>query len=91
MESPSISRRRFLIQITALAGLAALPSAVLAQTAGMARRTERRVDAADRAGQRADNMAERADDPLGVRGVERREDRRNVRQDRRYDRRDRVY
>ncbi len=91
MESTSITRRLFLIQMLTLTGLVALPSAVLAQTRGMSRREDRRVDRADRTGQRADNMAERSDDPLGVRGVNRREDRRDDRQDRRSDRRDRVF
>ncbi|HBZ54007.1 MAG TPA: hypothetical protein DEO88_01265 [Syntrophobacteraceae bacterium] len=91
MEYTSITRRRFLIEILALAGLVGLPSAALAQTPGMERRMDRRVDRGDRIGQRAENMAERSDDPLGVRGVERRQDRRDVRQDRRGDRYDRVY
>jgi hypothetical protein len=36
-------------------------------------------------------MAERSDDPIGIRGPERREDRRDLRQDRRGDRRERLY
>ena len=91
MESGSITRRLFLIQMLTLTGLVALPPAVLAQTPGMMRREDRRVDRADRTGERADNMAERSEDPLGVRGVDRREDRRDVRQDRRFDWRDRVF
>ena len=91
MEQPSITRRQFLIEILAVAGLVGLSSAALAQTPGMSRRMDRRVDRGDRAGQRAENMVERSDDPLGVRGVNRREDRREVRQDRRSDRYDRVY
>jgi len=91
MEYTSITRRRFLIEILAVAGLVGLSSAALAQTPGMSRRMDRRVDRGDRAGQRAENMVERSDDPLGVRGVNRREDRREVRQDRRSDRYDRVY
>ena len=91
MEFTSITRRRFLIQILALAGLVGLPSAALAQTPGMSRRMDRRVDRVDRVNQRGENMVERSDDPLGVRGVNRREDRREVRQDRQSDRYDRVF
>ena len=91
MESASITRRRFLIQMVTLAGLVGLPTAALAQTRGMSRRMERREDRADRVNQRGEDMVERSDDPLGVRGVNRREDRREVRQDRRSDRHDRVY
>ena len=74
-----------------LADLVRLPSAALAQTPGMSRRMDRRVDRADRVDQRAENMVERSDDPLGVRGVNRRQDRRDVRQDRQSDRYDRVF
>ena len=91
MEYTFITRRRFLIQMVTLAGLVGLPSAALAQTPGMSRRMDRRVDRADRVDQRGENMVERSDDPLGVRGVNRREDRREVRQDRRSDRYDRVF
>lgn len=91
MDSISITRRLFLIQMLTLTGLAALPAAVLAQTRGMSRRADRLEDRADRTGQRAEDVAERADDPLGVRGVNRRQDRREVRQDRRSDRYDRVF
>ena len=91
MEYTSITRRRFLIQMVTLAGLVGLPSAALAQTPGMSRRMDRRGDRADRVGQRGENVVERSDDPLGVRGVNRREDRREVRQDRRSDRYDRVF
>lgn len=91
MEFISITRRRFLIQMATLAGLAGLPSVVLAQTPGMSRRMDRRVDRVDRMDQRAENMVERSDDPLGIRGVDRRQDRRDVRQDRQYDRYDRIF
>ena len=91
MEYTSITRRRFLIEILAVAGLVGLSSAALAQTPGMSRRMDRRGDRVDRMDQRGQNAVERSDDPLGVRGVNRREDRREVRQDRRSDRYDRVY
>jgi hypothetical protein len=91
MEYAPITRRRFLIQMVTLAGLVGLPSAALAQTPGMSRRMDRRVDRADRVNQRGEDMAERSDDPLGVRGVTRRQDRREVRQDRQSDRYDRVF
>jgi hypothetical protein len=41
--------------------------------------------------ERDDKMEERRDDPIGVRGPERREDRRDLREDRRDDRRERIY
>jgi hypothetical protein len=91
MEYTSITRRRFLLEILAVTGLVGLPSAALAQTPGMSRRMDRRVDRVDRVDQRAENVAERSDDPLGVRGVNRRQDRREVRQDRQSDRYDRVF
>lgn len=91
MDLPSITRRGFLIQILSLAGMVGLSSAASAQTPGMSRRMDRRVDRTDRMNQRGENMAERSDDPLGVRGVNRREDRREVRQDRQSDRYDRVF
>ena len=91
MESASITRRRFLIQMVTLTGLVGLPTAALAQTRGMSRRMERREDRADRVNERGEDMVERSDDPLGVRGVNRRQDRREVRQDRQSDRYDRVF
>ena len=91
MECTSITRRRFLIEILAVAGLVGLTSAALAQTPGMSRRMDRRVDRTDRVNQRGEDMVERSDDPLGVRGVNRRQDRRDVRQDRQSDRYDRVF
>jgi hypothetical protein len=91
MDFPSITRRGFLIQILSLAGIVGLSSSALAQTPGMSRRMDRRVDRTDRMNQRGENMVERSDDPLGVRGVNRREDRREVRQDRQSDRYDRVF
>ena len=91
MDIPDGTRRGFLLQILTLLGMVALPPAALAQTRGMERRMDRRVDRVDRMDQRAENMVERADDPLGIRGVNRREDRRDIRQDRRGDRYDRIY
>jgi hypothetical protein len=91
MDFPFITRRRFLIQILSLAGMVGVSSTALAQTPGMSRRMDRRTDRTDRVNQRGENMVERVDDPLGVRGVNRREDRRDVRQDRQTDRYDRIY
>jgi hypothetical protein len=91
MELTSITRRRFLLQMATLAGLVGLPLTALAQTHGMSRRMDRRGDRVDRMDQRGENMVERSDDPLGIRGVNRRDDRRDVRQDRQYDRYDRVF
>ncbi len=91
MESTFITRRQFLLRMLTLAGLTAIPSAALAQTRGMSRRMDRRVDRGERVNQRGEDMVERSDDPLGVRGVNRRQDRREIRQDRQYDRYDRVF
>ncbi|MHC1741568.1 MAG: hypothetical protein AB9873_00890 [Syntrophobacteraceae bacterium] len=91
MGFPAITRRGFLIQVLSLAGLLGFSSAALAQTPGMSRRMDRRTDRGERMNQRGENMAERSDDPLGVRGVNRREDRREVRHDRQADRYDRVF
>ena len=91
MEYTSITRRQFLVQMVTLAGVVGLPSAALAQTPGMSRRMDRREDRTDRVNERGEDMVERSDDPLGVRGVNRRQDRRDVRQDRRSDRHDRVF
>ena len=85
------TRRRFLAQILTVVGAIAVPILGLCQTPGMDRRQDRRGDRTDRMEQRGDNMAERSDDPIGIRGPERREDRRDLRGDRRTDRRERIY
>jgi hypothetical protein len=89
------TRRRFLLQFLTVAGAIAVPILGFCQTPGMERRQERRQDrredGADRMEQRGDKMEERADDPIGVRGPERREDRRDLREDRHDDRRERIY
>ena len=85
------TRRRFLAQVLTVAGAIAVPILGLCQTPGMERRQDRRGDRTDRMEQRGDNMAERSDDPIGIRGPERREDRRDLRGDRRTDRRERIY
>ena len=69
----------------------AVPILGFCQTPGMERRQDRRDDRTDRMQQRDDNMEERSDDPIGVRGPERREDRRDLRNDRRNDRRERIF
>ena len=91
MGSHRTTRRRFWIQLLMVAGFLAAPALALSQTRGMMRRQDRSEDAWERMGQRGENMAERQDDPLGVRGGERRQDRRELRGDRRSDRRERVY
>jgi len=85
------TRRRFLAQVLTLAGTIALPIFGFCQTRGMARRQDRRDDGAERIQQRDDMMVERRDDPIGIRGPQRREDRRDLRNDRRSDRRERIY
>ncbi len=85
------TRRRFLAQALIVAGAITVPIFGFCQTRGMERRQERRDDAADRVQERDDRMVERRDDPIGVRGPERREDRRDLREDRRDDRRERIY
>lgn len=69
------------------------PALVCAQdgTPGMKHRQDRRDDRGGRLQQRDDQFVERRDDPIGVRGPQRREDRRVVRDDRQGDRRERVY
>ncbi len=93
MTSSNTSRRRFLRRILTLAGAIAGPALARAQdsTPGMKRRQDRRDDRGDRLQKRDDKFVERRDDPIGVRGPQRREDRRVVRDDRRVDRRERVY
>ncbi len=91
MDFSTVTRRQFLIHVLVLTGVAAIPAVALAQTPGMSRRMDRRVDRTDRMNQRGEDMVERSDDPLGVRGANRREDRREIRQDRRGDRYDRVF
>jgi len=85
------TRRRFLAQVLTVAGVIAVPIFGFCQTRGMQRRQDRRDDRTDRMQQRGDQMVERRDDPIGIRGPERREDRRDLRQDRREDRRERIY
>ena len=85
------TRRRFLLQLLTVAGAIAVPILGFCQTPGMKRRQDRRDDATDRMQERDDKMEERRDDPIGVRGPERREDRRDLREDRRDDRRERIY
>ena len=57
----------------------------------MKRRQDRRDDRGERVQQRDDKWVQRRDDPIGVRGPQRRKDRRELRNDRRVDRRERVY
>lgn len=85
------TRRRFLAQVLTVAGAIAVPILGFCQTPGMERRQDRRGDRTDRMEQRGDKMVERSDDPIGIRGPQRREDRRDLRGDRRNDRRERIY
>jgi len=75
------TRRRFLAQLLTVAGAIAAPILGFCQAPGMERRQDRRGDRTDRVEQRGDKMVERSDDPIGVRGPERREDRRDLRED----------
>ena len=89
-----LTRRRLLIQafLWAIAVLN-LPFRAPAQessTPGMRRRQDRRDDRVDRMQQRDDKSVARRDDPLGIRGPQRREDHRTLRTDRRNDRRERI-
>jgi hypothetical protein len=85
------TRRRFWVQFFAALGLLTGPAVAVSQTPGMMRRGDRRQDAEERVEKRGENMAESQDDPLGVRGGERRQDRKEIRGNRRSDRRERVY
>jgi flagellar biosynthesis/type III secretory pathway M-ring protein FliF/YscJ len=85
------TRRRFLVQLFAMAGIIAIPVLGFCQTRAMKRREDRRDDRTDRTQERGENMVERSDDPIGVRGPERRTDRRDLRDDRQDDRRERIY
>jgi len=67
------TRRRFLLQFLTVAGAIACRSSGSARP-GMKRRQDRRDDATDRMQERDDKMVERRDDPIGIRGPERRED-----------------
>lgn len=84
-------RRRFLAQLLIVAGVIIGPILGFSQTQGTKRRQDRRDDRGGRVQERDDKRVERRDDPIGVRGPERREDRRDVRTDRKTDRRERVY
>lgn len=76
-----------------MGGAIAGPALARAQdgTPGMKHRQDRRDDRGDRLQKRDDKFVERRDDPIGVRGPQRREDHRELRNDRRVDRRERVY
>jgi len=80
-----------LAQLLTVAGIIVAPILGFCQTPGMERRQDRRGDRTDRMEQRGDMMVERSDDPIGIRGPQRREDRRELRGDRRNDRRERIY
>ncbi len=88
----NMGRRRFLALWLAV-GCAIIKSTVAGAqeaTPGMKRRQDRRDDRGERLQKRDDQWVQRRDDPIGVRGPQRREDRREVRNDRRKDRRERV-
>jgi hypothetical protein len=88
---PHASRRRLLAVFLAMTVTIMAPLLVLSQTPGMERRQDKRDDRNERVQQRDDKAVERRDDPIGVRGPERREDRRELRTDRKTDRRERIY
>jgi hypothetical protein len=81
----------FLSLLLALIFTVAVPISGFCQTRGMEQRQDRRADRGERMQQRGDMMVERSDDPIGIRGPQRREDRGTLRQDRREDRRERIY
>ncbi len=85
------SRRSFLGRFLTVAGIIAGPILGFAQTEGMKRRQTRRDDRGKRIQERDDKRQARREDPIGVRGPQRREDRRDTRNDRRTDRRERIY
>jgi len=93
MNSLNATRRSFLLRCLAIGAAVTSPILVLAQegTPGMKRRQRRRDDRTDRLQKRDEKQVARRDDPIGVRGPQRREDRRELRTDRRTDRRERVY
>ena len=86
-----VPRGRLLAQVLILVGLIAVPLPGFSQTPGMLRRQDRRDDRGNRVQQRDEKMVKRRDDPMGIRGPQRREDRRDIRTDRKTDRRERVY
>jgi len=84
-------RRRFLAQLLIITGAIVVPLLGFSQTPGMDRRYDRQDDRTKRVQKRDDKMVERRDDPIGIRGPQRREDHREVRTDRKTDRRERLY
>ena len=84
-------RRRFLAHLLIIMGVIVAPLLGFSQTPGMDRRQDRQGDRTQRVQKRDDKMVERRDDPIGVRGPQRREDHREVRTDRKTDRRERLY
>jgi len=98
-QSSATTRRELLARILAGVGVLVSPLLGFAQTSGTQRRQDRRSDRServqerstergDRVQQRDDKMVQRRDDPVGVRGPQRREDHRELRTDRQTDRRD---
>ena len=83
--------RRFLAHLLIITGVIVVPLLGFSQTPGMERRQDRQGDRTQRVQKRDDKMVERRDDPIGVRGPQRREDHREVRTDRKTDRRERLY
>jgi hypothetical protein len=92
MHNPTLSRRRFLTRWLLFAGTMTAGALAPAQegTPGMQRRQQRRDDRTSRLQERDDKSVARRDDPIGIRGPQRREDRRDLRMDRRTDRRERI-
>jgi hypothetical protein len=85
------SRHRWLLYLLIFTGVVVFPLLGFSQTAGMDRRFDRQDDRTRRVQKRDDKMVERRDDPIGVRGPQRRADQREVRTDRKVDRRERLY
>jgi len=92
MHTSHTTRRGFVLLSIAMIGTLAARLIALGQdaTPGMQRRQDRRDDRGSRLQQRDDKAVARRDDPIGIRGPQRRTDRRDLRTDRRTDRRERI-
>ncbi|HWN93867.1 MAG TPA: hypothetical protein VNT99_02435 [Methylomirabilota bacterium] len=91
MNSSHEARCHFLARLLIITGILFVPLLGFSQTPGMDRRYDRQDDRTKRVQKRDDKMVERRDDPIGVRGPQRRADHREVRTDRKVDRRERLY
>ena len=83
--------RPLLARLLIITGAIVVPLLGFTKPPGMERRQDKQGDRTQRVQKRDDKMVERRDDPIGVRGPQRREDHREVRTDRKTDRRERLY